>query len=47
MIISEEGPSVEDFNPVHAINTWYGEKMRRFGGETSQRGQEQTQEQSI
>ena len=35
MIISEEGPSVEDFNPDHAINTWYGKKMRRFGGETS------------
>ena len=31
MIIREEGPSVEDFNPVHAINAWY-DKMRRVGG---------------
>ena len=35
MIMSEEGPSVEDFNPDHAINAWYGEKMQRLGGETS------------
>ena len=34
MIISKEGPSVADFNPGHAINAWYGEKMRRVGGET-------------
>ena len=31
MIIREEGPSVEDFNPGHAINAWY-DKMRRVGG---------------
>ena len=35
MIRSEEGPSVENFNPDHAINAWYSKKMRRFGGETS------------
>ena len=35
MIISEEGTFVEDFNPDCAINAWYDEKMRRFGGETS------------
>ena len=35
MIIREEGPSVEDFDPDHAINAWYNENMWRFGGETS------------
>ena len=51
MIISEKRPSVDDINPDHAINTQYGKKMQRVGGETShefqKRGQEQTQEQSI
>ena len=35
MIMSEEDPSVEDFNPDHEINTAYGEKMGQFGVETS------------
>ena len=35
MIRSEEGPSVENFNPDHAINDWYGKKMQQVGGETS------------
>ena len=35
MIIRKEVPSVEDFNPDHAINAWHGEKMQRVGGETS------------
>ena len=35
MIISEEGPSAEDFNPDHAIDASYGEKVRRIGGEPS------------
>ena len=35
MIISEEGPSVENFNPDHAINDWYSKKMQQVGGETS------------
>ena len=35
MIVSEEGPSVEDFDPDHAINAWYDENMWWFGGETS------------
>ena len=37
MIISEKGLSIEDFNPDHAINAWYGKKMRWFGSETSQK----------
>ena len=36
MIISEEGPSAEDFNPDHANNAWYGKKkMQQVGGERS------------
>ena len=35
MIISEEDPSVEDFNPDYAIKAWHGGKMRRVGGKTS------------
>ena len=26
---------MEDFNPDHAINAWYGKKMQRVGSETS------------
>ena len=35
MILSEEGPSVEDFNPDHAINAWHSKKMWQVGCETS------------
>ena len=35
MIISEEGPSVEGFNPDHAFNAWYSKKMQQVEGETS------------
>ena len=36
MIISEEGPSAEDFNPDHANNARYGKKkMQQVGGEGS------------
>ena len=35
MIISEEGPSVEGFNPDHAINAWHSKKMQQVEGETS------------
>ena len=34
MIISEEEPSVENFNPDHAINDTYSKKMQQVGGET-------------
>jgi hypothetical protein len=32
--ISEEGPSVKDYDPTAAIERWYGQKKRRsgFGG---------------
>ena len=35
MTISEEGPSVEDFSPDHAINAWYSKKMLQVGRKTS------------
>ena len=51
MILSEEGPSVEDFNPDHAINAWHSKKCDKLDVRhhinIQQRGQEQTQEQSI
>ena len=28
--ISEEGPSIENFNPDIAIESWYNEKVRRL-----------------
>ena len=28
--ISEDGPSIEDFNPDDSINAWYNEKVRRL-----------------
>ena len=39
MIISEEGPSREDFNPDHAFNGQHGKKMQQVGCETSHKYQ--------
>ena len=34
MIITEEGPSAEDFNLEHATDARYSKKMWQVGGET-------------
>ena len=48
MIISEEGPSAEDFNPDHANNAWYGKKKcNRLEVRDHINIQQRRQEQSI